>query len=103
MLFRSVSQSRYRPVERAFKVVDIEICWQGEGINERGVNRSTGEVLVIVDEKYFRPAEVELLWGDPSLANKKLGWSAKTSFEELVNAMVTYDLNNDDYGGNEIL
>jgi GDPmannose 4,6-dehydratase len=90
-------------VERAFKVVDIEIIWKGEGVNERGINKSTGEVLVVIDEKYFRPAEVELLWGDPSLANKELGWTAKTSLDELILSMVTYDLNNDNFGGKEIL
>jgi GDPmannose 4,6-dehydratase len=90
-------------VERAFKVVDIHITWEGEGVNEKGINKSTGEVLVLIDEKYFRPAEVELLWGDPSLANKELGWTAKTSLDELISAMVTYDLNNDDFGGKEIL
>lgn len=90
-------------VERAFKVVDIEIIWKGEGVNERGINKSTGEVLVVIDEKYFRPAEVELLWGDPSLANKELGWTAKTSLDELILSMVTYDLHNDNFGGKEIL
>jgi GDPmannose 4,6-dehydratase len=90
-------------VERSFKVVDIEIIWKGEGVNERGINKSTGEVLVVVDEKYFRPAEVELLWGDPSLANKELGWTAKTSLDELILSMVTYDLNNDNFGGEELL
>jgi GDPmannose 4,6-dehydratase len=90
-------------VERAFKVVDIHITWEGEGVNEKGINKSTGEVLVLIDEKYFRPAEVELLWGDPSLANKELGWTAKTSLDELILSMVTYDLNNDDFGGKEIL
>lgn len=90
-------------VERAFKVVDIHITWEGEGVNEKGINKSTGEVLVLIDEKYFRPAEVELLWGNPSLANKELGWTAKTSLDELILSMVTYDLNNDDFGGKEIL
>lgn len=89
-------------VERSFKVVDIHITWVGEGINEKGINKLTGDVLVVIDEKYFRPAEVELLWGDPSLANKELGWTAKTTLDELILAMVTYDLNNDDFGGKEI-
>lgn len=90
-------------VERAFKVVDIYITWEGEGVNEKGINKLSGEVLVVIDEKYFRPAEVELLWGDPSLANKELGWTAKTSLDELILSMVTYDLNNDNFGGKEIL
>ena len=90
-------------VERAFKVVDIHIVWEGIGVNEKGINKVTGEVVVEVDEKYFRPAEVELLWGDPSLANKELGWKAKTSLDELIYAMVKYDLHNDDFGGQEIV
>jgi GDPmannose 4,6-dehydratase len=90
-------------VERAFRVVEIDIIWQGEGVVEKGINKRTGEVLVVVDEKYFRPAEVELLWGDPSLAKKELGWTAKTSLDDLILSMVTYDLNNDDFGGKEIL
>jgi GDPmannose 4,6-dehydratase len=90
-------------VERAFNVVDIQICWEGEGVNERGINKLTGDVLVVIDEKYFRPAEVELLWGDPSLANKELGWTAKTSLDELIFSMVTYDLHYDNFGGKEIL
>lgn len=89
-------------VERAFKIVDIHITWEGEGVNEKGINKLTGDVLVVIDEKYFRPAEVELLWGDPSLANKELGWTAKTTLDELILSMVTYDLNNDDFGGKEI-
>ncbi len=90
-------------VERAFNVVDIQICWEDEGVNEKGINKLTGDVLVVIDEKYFRPAEVELLWGDPSLANKELGWTAKTSLDELIFSMVTYDLHHDNFGGKEIL
>lgn len=90
-------------VERAFKVIDINIEWKGEGINEIGIDKFTGETLVVIDEKYFRPAEVEFLWGDPSLANKDLGWTAKTSLDDLILSMVTYDLTFDDYGGKEIL
>lgn len=90
-------------VERAFKVIDINIEWNGEGINEIGIDKFTGETLVVIDEKYFRPAEVEFLWGDPSLANKDLGWTAKTSLDDLILSMVTYDLTFDDYGGKEIL
>jgi len=79
-------------VENAFNYVNIPIEWQGEGINERGINKKTGEVLVEVDPKYFRPTEVDLLIGDPSKAKKELGWEPKVSFKELVEMMVQSDL-----------
>ena len=88
-------------VEVAFKEVDIDIIWQGAGIDEKGIDRKTGKILVEVDEKYFRPAEVELLLGDPTKAEKELGWERKVSFQELVSGMVRYDLENDDFGGLE--
>ncbi len=64
-------------VEVAFKEVSVDIKWQGVGINEKGIDSKTGKVLVKVNEKYFRPAEVELLLGDPSKAEKELGWERK--------------------------
>jgi GDPmannose 4,6-dehydratase len=88
-------------VEVAFKEINVDIEWQGTGVNEKGVNSKTGKVLVEVDEKNFRPAEVELLLGDPTKAEKELGWKRKVSFQELVSGMVRYDLENDDFGGNE--
>ena len=88
-------------VEVAFKEVDVEIEWQGKGIDEKGVNSKTKEVLVEVDEKYFRPAEVELLLGNPTKAEKELGWKRTVSFQELVSGMVKYDLENDHFGGRE--
>jgi GDPmannose 4,6-dehydratase len=90
-------------VELAFKEVDIDIEWNGVGVEEQGVNKATGEVLVEIDERYFRPAEVELLLGDPSKAEKELGWHRQVSFEDLVSEMVRYDLENDDFGGVENL
>ena len=89
-------------VERAFQVVDIKIEWNGEGNDEKGYNSKTGELLVVVDPKYYRPAEVELLWGDPSKAIAKLGWKAKTNLDELIYKMVKYDLEYDNYGGVEL-
>ncbi len=86
-------------VELAFKEVGIEIEWSGEGVNEKGIDKATGKELV--NPKYFRPAEVELLWGDPSKAIKELNWQPKTSLEELVKIMVKYDLEYDNYGGKE--
>ena len=88
-------------VEAAFKEIDVDINWQGGGVDEKGIDKKTGEVLVEVDEKYFRPAEVELLLGDPSKAEKELGWERKVTFKELVSGMVKYDLENDDFGGKE--
>ncbi|MFW6016299.1 MAG: GDP-mannose 4,6-dehydratase [bacterium] len=76
----------------AFKHADIEIEWQGEGVDEKGIDRKTGKVLVEVDPKYFRPAEVDLLLGDPSKAKKDLGWEPKVTFEKLVKIMVEADL-----------
>ena len=88
-------------VELSFKEIDIDIEWQDVGVNEKGIDVSTGKILVEVDEKYFRPAEVELLLGDPTKAEKELGWKRKVSFQELVAEMVRYDLENDDFGGDE--
>ncbi|MFW5544349.1 MAG: GDP-mannose 4,6-dehydratase [Prevotella sp.] len=77
----------------AFHHVGIELEWQGEGVDEKGIDKATGRVLVEVDPKYFRPAEVEQLLGDPSKAKKVLGWNPrKTSFEELVKIMVDHDM-----------
>ena len=79
--------------ERAFAHVGIELRWQGEGIGEQGIDKATGRVLVEVDPKYFRPAEVETLLGDPTKAKTLLGWNPqKTSFEELVRLMVEHDV-----------
>lgn len=88
-------------VEFAFAEVGVEIVWRGEGVDERGVDAATGQERVIVDPAYFRPAEVELLHGDPSKAEAQLGWRAKTPVEELARLMVRYDLANDGYGGEE--
>lgn len=77
----------------AFKEVGINLRWEGEGVNEKGIDTATGKVLVEVDPKYFRPTEVEQLLGDPTKARTKLGWNPqKTSFEELVHIMVTHDM-----------
>jgi GDPmannose 4,6-dehydratase len=79
-------------VELAFKEVGIEIGWQGKGVNEVGVDSKTGEVMIKIDPRYFRPAEVDILIGDPTKAREKLGWMAKVGFEDLVKMMVTEDL-----------
>lgn len=79
--------------ERAFHEVGIDLRWEGEGVKERGIDIATGRILVEVDPKYFRPAEVETLLGDPTKAKELLGWNpSKTSFEELVRIMVRHDV-----------
>jgi GDPmannose 4,6-dehydratase len=78
--------------EYAFKHTGVELEWQGEGVAEQGIDKETGEVLVEVDPKYFRPAEVDVLLGDPSKAKEELGWEPKVKFEELVKIMVEADL-----------
>ncbi|MBR4137966.1 MAG: GDP-mannose 4,6-dehydratase [Bacteroidales bacterium] len=77
----------------AFKEIGVNLRWEGEGVNEKGIDIATGKELVAVDPKYFRPAEVEQLLGDPTKAKTLLGWNPhKTSFEELVHIMVKHDM-----------
>ena len=77
----------------AFHHLGIELEWRGEGVDEKGYDLSTGKALVEVDPKYFRPAEVDQLLGDPTKAKEKLGWNPrKTSFEDLVKIMVDHDM-----------
>ena len=77
----------------AFHEVGIELCWEGEGVNEKGIDLKTGKVLIEVDSKYFRPCEVEQLLGDPTKAKTLLGWNpTKTSFSELVKIIVDHDM-----------
>lgn len=77
----------------AFKELDIDLEWQGSGVDEKGIDKKTGKVLVEVDPKYFRPAEVEQLLGDPTKAREKLGWNPhKTGFKELIHIMVKHDM-----------
>ncbi len=79
----------------AFHHAGIELEWKDKGMNEKGIDKATGKVLVEVDPKYFRPAEVEQLLGDPTKAKEKLGWNPRqTSFEELVKKMTEFDLKN---------
>ena len=80
-------------ITKAFSVAGINLRWEGEGVDEKGIDEKTGRVLVEVDEKYFRPAEVEQLLGDPTKAKTLLGWNpTKTSFDELINIMVKHDI-----------
>ena len=80
-------------VERAFRQVGRPIVWSGEGIEEKGLDKASGSVMVEVDPRYFRPTEVDLLVGDASKARKKLGWQKQTSFDALIKEMIEADLN----------
>ncbi|MEE2698697.1 MAG: GDP-mannose 4,6-dehydratase [Pseudomonadota bacterium] len=77
--------------EKAFASLDIAIEWIGSGINEKGINKSTGKTIIQIDPRYFRPTEVDYLCGDASKARKKLGWKPKISFKQLVTDMVSSD------------
>ncbi len=96
-------------VELSFKEVGIDIEWKGEGIDEKGYNKASNELVVEVDPQYFRPAEVELLIGDPSKAKEKLGWEHKYDLAALVKEMMEADMKlfqRDKYlmdGGHEVL
>ena len=79
-------------VELAFAEIGRQIAWQGAGTQEHGVDAKTGQVLVSIDPRYFRPTEVDYLHGDPTKAQAKLGWKHKVSFRELVSEMVASDL-----------
>jgi GDPmannose 4,6-dehydratase len=78
-------------VERAFDHVGRRIAWRGAGVNETGIDAKSGQILVEIDPRYFRPTEVDLLLGDPKKAHQKLGWRHKTSFADLVKEMVEGD------------
>ena len=80
-------------VERAFSVVGRHIRWRGEGVNEVGIDESSGKELVKVDPRYLRPTEVDVLLGDASKAHSKLGWKHLVTFDDLVTELVTSDLN----------
>jgi len=86
-------------IEAAAQKLDIRIRWEGEGLDEKGINEETGSIIVAVDPSYFRPTEVQDLLGDASKARKKLGWKPRISFQELVSEMVEADLKeaNKDY------
>ncbi len=79
-------------VELAAKHAGFDIVWEGTAKNEKGIDRKTGQCLVRIDPNYYRPAEVETLLGDPTKAQKKLGWQAKITFDELIEEMMVEDL-----------
>lgn len=79
-------------ITMSFKEAGIAIRWEGEGVNEKAIDTVSGKVVVEIDPRYFRPAEVELLIGDPSKAFKKIGWKPKVQLPELVKMMVQNDI-----------
>ncbi|MBC2455740.1 GDP-mannose 4,6-dehydratase [Clostridium beijerinckii] len=79
-------------VETAFAHVDIKVKWQGSGVDEIGINEATGKIIVKINPKFFRPAEVDILIGDPAKAESKLGWEREISFSQLVERMVANDM-----------
>lgn len=85
-------------VSMAFDAVDVQIDWRGQGPDEQGVDRATGKVVVEVNPKFYRPAEVDLLIGNPAKAREVLGWEAKTSLEALCRMMVAADLRRNQAG-----
>lgn len=78
--------------EKVFERLGMPLAWEGTGTSEKGIDSKTGNTVIQIDPKYFRPAEVDLLLGDPTKAQKLLGWELKTSFDQLVNMMVDADL-----------
>jgi GDPmannose 4,6-dehydratase len=79
-------------IELSAKTLGMDITWQGEGLEEKGIDSKTGKVIIEIDPKYFRPAEVDILLGDPSKAKRELNWEPKVKFAELVKIMTEADL-----------
>lgn len=78
-------------IEKAFGMCGFKIKWEGSGVNEIGYNEKTGQAMIFISEKYYRPSEVDLLWGDSTKARTVLGWKPKTSFHDLIRIMVEND------------
>jgi len=85
-------------VELVCKLLGISIKWEGKGLEEKGIDETTGKVIIEIDARYFRPAEVDILLGDSSKARNKLGWRPKIRFEELVSCMTKHDLRQEALG-----
>ena len=85
-------------VNKAFKVAEIEITWHGEGVDEVGIDQASGERVVRINPKFYRPSEVELLCGNASKAHKNLNWHPKYDLDQIIKEMVDYDLKYETYG-----
>ena len=81
-------------IEITAKFLDMEILWQGQGLDEKGIDKKTKKIIIKIDPEYFRPAEVDVLLGDYSKAKKILGWEPKTKFKDLIKIMIDEELNN---------
>ena len=92
VLATGVTYSVRHFAELAFKEIGIELEWKGKGIDEKGINKADGSIMIEVDKRYFRPAEVELLVGNPAKAMKNMGWKHKYSLNDLVKEMVQADI-----------
>lgn len=92
VLATGVTNTVRKFVELSFKEIEREVVWSGEGVNEKGYDKQSGDLLVEISPEFFRPSEVDLLVGDPSKARNELGWTATTTVEELVSLMVGSDL-----------
>jgi GDPmannose 4,6-dehydratase len=79
-------------IEKAAHYLGMDLIWKGRGVKEKGIDKNTGKVIIEIDPKYFRPTEVDILLGDSSKAQKKLGWKPKVKFDKLVSVMVEADL-----------
>ena len=79
-------------IEKSFACVDVDVVWEGEAVDEVGKNKATGDIIVRMDKRYYRPCEVEQLLGDPAKAKRQLGWEPQVKFEELVRIMTDGDL-----------
>ena len=80
-------------INESFNVLGDSIIWEGEGVNEKGILQSSGNVVIEINPKYFRPTEVEILLGDSTKAYEILDWKAETGFKNLVKIMTEYDYN----------
>jgi GDPmannose 4,6-dehydratase len=90
-------------VEETFNVLGEEICWEGSGIDEKGYLKSSGKVVVVIDQKYFRPTEVDFLIGNPGKAKLRLGWEPKTTFRDLVKIMTLSDFEKAKRRANDVI
>ena len=83
-----------RFVEKAFAYADKEIVWEGDGVNEKGIDRKTGKILVDINPVYFRPKDIDILKGDASMAESEIGWKTDVDLDQLVEIMMKADIKN---------